>query len=133
MNQEEIRLHVRAHMDVACITMRVREVAKEIGFKDLDQCRIATAASELAQNILKYAQCGCVTIVKVCCGGHPGLEIRAEDQGPGIDDINNAIKDHFSSGGTLGLGLPGVRRLMDDFVIHSEPGQGTRIKVRKWL
>ncbi len=90
-----------------------------------------TTVSELARNILKYAGRG--TIRLSCYGelGTEGIEIQAEDRGPGIADVEAAMRDHYSTSGTLGLGLPGVRRMMDSFTIDSAPGRGTRVTVRK--
>jgi serine/threonine-protein kinase RsbT len=93
---------------------------------------ISTAASELARNIVKYAGSGEIVIRCVDDGLRDGLEIEARDQGPGIKDIEIAMQDHVSGSGTLGLGLPGVRRMMDDFRIDSEPGKGTTVVTTKW-
>jgi serine/threonine-protein kinase RsbT len=119
-------------MDIAKAILHADRVSGQIGFGPNDQSRIATAVSELARNIIKYAGTGQVVISTVERLGRRGIEIVAEDQGPGIDDIERAMKDHYSSGGTLGLGLPGVRRLLDEFSLESAPGQGTRVKGRKW-
>ena len=94
---------------------------------------IATALSELGQNILKYAERGEVSIEQISEGTRTGVQLTAQDQGPGIEDLEQAMTDHFSSSGTLGLGLPGVRRMMDEFKIDSAPQQGTVVTVRKWL
>ena len=94
---------------------------------------IKTVASELAYNILKYAKQGTVQVRRVQLNHQKGVEIKASDHGPGIKDIEMAMEDHYSSGKTLGLGLPGVKRLMDDFEIESELGKGTTVIARKWL
>ncbi len=94
---------------------------------------IATAVSELARNILKYADSGEIRLRVVAKGFRRGIEVVAEDRGPGISNPDEALKDHFSSSGTLGLGLPGVKRMMDEFQLESAPQQGTRVTVRKWL
>jgi len=122
---------IATDMDVARTILHARRISADLGFGVPEQNRVATAASELARNILKYAGTGHVTVSPVECNGRTGVEIVAEDRGPGIEDIELAIQDRYSSGGTLGLGLPGVRRLMDVFKIESKPGQGTRVLVQK--
>ena len=106
--------------------------AEQCGFPEVGRQMIATAVSELAHNILKYARRGVIHLSKVSEHGRAGIEIVAEDGGPGIVDVERALQDSYSSGDTLGLGLPGVKRMMDEFEITSTPGQGTRVKVRKW-
>ena len=93
---------------------------------------LATAVSELCTNVIKYAGTGRVRLRPVRRRQQPGMEAIIEDRGPGIPDLEIAMQEHVSTGGTLGLGLPGARRLVDEFVIQSEPGQGTRVKVTKW-
>ena len=106
--------------------------ARQAGMDETPSRMIATAVSELARNILKYAGSGEIRLRRVKNRGDHGIEIEAIDQGPGIADCEAAMCDHFSSGGTLGLGLPGVRRLMDEFSLESAPGEGTRVTARKW-
>jgi serine/threonine-protein kinase RsbT len=123
-------------VDESDLTQAVLEVgrqARTLGLGALECSRAMTAASELARNILKYARTGTVRVVRVEASERVGLEVVAEDRGPGIADVERALEDSFSTAGTLGLGLPGVRRLMDDFEIESTPGVGTRVVVRKWL
>lgn len=111
-----------------------REMAKDVGFSAVDQARIATAISELARNIYLYAEQGSIKFEIVQTEHHKaGLCLMAEDDGPGISDISEVLKDGFSTSGGLGAGLPGVRRLMDEFEIHSEVGKGTKITAIKWL
>lgn len=108
-------------------------IAREIGFSANQAQSISTAASELVRNILKYASKGQLSIREIRdAGGRRGIEIEASDRGPGISDIAAAMTDHFSSGGTLGLGLPGVKRMMDDLEIDTRPGEGTRVVIRKY-
>jgi serine/threonine-protein kinase RsbT len=107
--------------------------AKDAGFDASDCACITTAVSELARNVVKYAGRGEAVFKPTRDGIRTGLEITVQDRGPGMDDVEEALKDHYSTGGTLGLGLPGVRRLMDDFEVESVPGRGTRVVVRKWL
>ncbi len=106
--------------------------ARSMEFSEAECRAVGTVVSELATNILKYAERGTVTIEEVRSGGRVGVQVTVSDRGPGIADVGEALQDHFSSSGTLGLGLPGVRRMMDDFEIDSEVGRGTTIKVRKW-
>lgn len=94
---------------------------------------LATAVLELGQNIIKYAERGVLRLSPLEDERRYGVEIVAEDRGPGIRDLEAAMQDHVSTGGTLGLGLPGVRRMMDEFEIESELGQGTRVTARKWI
>ena len=106
--------------------------AEELGFSKQDCQAISTAVSELARNILKYVGDGEILIDKIETDHKIGLQITARDRGPGIEDIATAMQDHYSSSGTLGLGLPGVKRLMDDFEVDSARGKGTRVMIRKW-
>jgi len=111
---------------------KVRELSREMGFGIVDQTRIATAISELARNIHQYAGKGIVTIFKLE-GERKGIQVVCEDDGPGIEDIELAMTDGYSTIKSLGLGLPGARRLMDEFQIESGPGKGTKVTITKWL
>ncbi len=133
MSDQEIRLRITTEMDIRLAIFRAKKCAEQTGFPAHGVSMIATTVSELARNILEYGQSGEMAIRVVERGGSKGLEIVAEDCGPGIDDIPQALQDHFSSGGTLGLGLPGVKRMMDEFDIESAPQMGTRVTVTKWL
>lgn len=133
MSNREHRIRITGDTDVAIAVMQARQQSTQIGFDASCSCRIATAVSELARNILKYADEGDIVLTAYAGHAHSGIEIRAEDRGPGIADVELALSDRFSTGRTLGLGLPGVRRLMDEFDINSQPGEGTRVRVRKWL
>src|SRR5215470_12991393 len=104
----------------------------ELGFTSGDATLIATAISELARNIVSYARKGEITLRMVNNVDRRGLAITASDKGPGIPDIRQAMRDGFSTSGSLGMGLPGVRRLMDEFEITSQPGRGTIVAVKKW-
>ena len=132
MRVPTVCITIAAEMDVAKAILETRRISMELGFAATEQSRVATAASELARNILKYAGAGHVTIASLQRDGRVGIELVAADRGPGIENIEQAMQDHYSSGGTLGLGLPGVRRLMDDFTLESRLGQGTRVVVRRW-
>lgn len=119
--------------DIVAARQLGRNVAKELGFGTVDQARITTAISELARNIYLYAGKGQICIDKLYEDGKAGLRINAADSGPGISDIRQVMEDGFSTSGGLGAGLPGVKRLMDQFEIESSPGNGTQIKATKWL
>lgn len=118
--------------DAAKATYVTRMIAQEAGFNTTRQTMIATAVSELATNILKYATRGYISIGIIRQMTHVGIEIIAEDQGPGISDRVKALSDHYSTGDSLGLGLPSVKRLMDEFIMDSDESVGTKIVVRKW-
>ncbi|MGH9534230.1 MAG: anti-sigma regulatory factor [Terriglobales bacterium] len=126
--------HVRVHSDadVVIARQRGREIASLLGFSASDLALIATAISELARNIVLYAGSGEIEIGPVEQKDRRGILIVARDQGPGIANIAQAMRDGFSTSGGLGLGLPGVKRLMDDFEIQSRPGRGTTVTVRRW-
>jgi serine/threonine-protein kinase RsbT len=94
---------------------------------------VATAVSELARNIVKYAEHGSVRVREVRSRGRRGIEVVVEDIGPGIADVDKAMQDAYSTAGTLGLGLPGVKRMMDEFELASMPGEGLRVVARKWV
>jgi len=111
----------------------VRAAAASIGFGLVEQTKVVTAASELARNILRYAGRGCMVIERVRAGSRVGLRARFEDEGPGIDDVELALQDGFSSGDSLGLGLPGAKRLVDDLQIDSVPGRGTVVVATMWV
>jgi len=111
---------------------KARELARNIGFGTVDQTRVATAVSELARNIYRFAGKGTVAIFSIQ-RDREGIRIVCKDDGPGIADIELAMTDGYSTVKSLGLGLPGARRLMDEFEIESEPGKGTKITITKWL
>jgi serine/threonine-protein kinase RsbT len=125
---------IRVEPDVILARQEGRTLAQKLGFSPVDQARITTAISELARNIVVYAEGkGHVTLLETAnADGRRGIEIRFDDEGPGIADIDTAMTQGFTSGKGLGAGLPGSQRLMDDFTIQSAPGQGTHIMVRKW-
>jgi serine/threonine-protein kinase RsbT len=125
---------VTINRDVDIVTARQigRQMAAEAGFSGSDLTMIATAISEVARNIVEYAERGEVRLEMASKHGRKGIVVVASDDGPGIADIEQAMQDGFSTGRSLGLGLPGARRLMDEFEIVSEPGKGTTITMRKW-
>lgn len=124
---------IRSDLDIVTARVEGRELAKELGFGVIDQARIATAISELTRNIVQYAEQGEATMRPVEAGGRVGIEIICEDEGPGIPDIELAMQDGYSTSTSLGMGMPGAKRLMDEFEIESEIGVGTTIIVRRWL
>jgi len=107
-------------------------MAEQLGFTAIDATLVATAISELARNIINYAVDGEIQIGLINDGSRRGISVVACDQGPGIADIKLAVQPGYSTSGSLGLGLPGVRRIMDEFNISSEPGRGTTVTVVKW-
>jgi serine/threonine-protein kinase RsbT len=119
--------------DIILARQIAREMAKELGFGLADQTRITTAVSELSRNIHHYAGTGRVVIKALSESAKKGIEIIAEDKGSGIPDIELAMQDGYSTNKGLGQGLPGTKRLMDEFGIKSEVGKGTTVTIRKWL
>lgn len=132
MSAGEIRVAINSDQDIVLARQKGRAMAAELGFSSGDSTLIATAISELARNIVSYARQGEITLKGVQGSSRVGILVVAEDDGPGIPDIRQALRDGFSTSGSLGLGLPGVRRLMDEFEITSQPGQGTTVAVKKW-
>jgi serine/threonine-protein kinase RsbT len=124
-------LDIRSSDDVVRVRQRVRAVAIEAGLGLVDQTKIVTAASELARNTLDYGGGGHVTIELVTTPRR-GLRLEFIDQGPGIKDLDAALRDGFTTGSGLGLGLSGAKRLSSEFHIESTPGQGTRVRIARW-
>ncbi|HVG19713.1 MAG TPA: anti-sigma regulatory factor [Blastocatellia bacterium] len=134
MQQPEAnRINIAENDDLVIARARVRDAAIEMGFSHIDQVRLVTAVSELARNIVRYAEAGFMEIRKIANSGRRGLQVRFEDRGRGIEDIELAMTDGYTSGRGLGKGLPGSRRLVDDFEIQSEVGRGTIVVITKWL
>ncbi len=129
---DELRITIASEGDIVLARQQVRNLAGPLGASSSAITLIATAISELARNIVQYAQHGEI-ILSVVEGSRPGIQIIARDQGPGIANLELAMRDGYSTGGSLGLGLPGARRLMDEFTIDSEVGKGTTILMRKWV
>ena len=132
MSSDKRRVPITHEADVTRALLEARMFAKSMNFSEVDTQMIATAVSELARNIIKYADKGEIIIDQIEKGSHTGIEIVARDKGPGISDIEQAVSDNYSSSGTLGLGLPGVKRMMDEFEIQSTEGQGTTVLIRKY-
>ena len=123
---------IRSEGDIVTTRRAVREVAQRLGFGITDVTRIVTATSELARNIVLYAGAGVIRWRELGKSSRVGVELTLEDNGPGITDIEQAMQEGYTTSGGLGLGLPGTKRLMDEFEIASEVGRGTRVTVRKW-
>lgn len=123
---------IRSDLDIVIARTLARDTAKSLGFGAIDQARIATAVSELARNVFLYAGTGTVTVREVERGGRRGIEVICEDQGPGISSIDLVMQDGYSTSRGMGMGLPGAKRLMDEFEIRSQEGVGTTITCRKW-
>lgn len=128
----EQRIPIRYDADIITARQSGREMAAQIGFAGSDLTVIATAISEVVRNIVVYAKSGELLLAPAQEGRQKGILIIARDKGPGIADVEQAMQDGFSTGGSLGLGLPGARRLMDHFHIVSSLGQGTTITMKKW-
>jgi len=129
-NKEELAI-VR-EQDVLPLRNRVKEFAVRLNMSILNQTKLITAASELVRNLLKYGGGGKVLIESVSNGRDNGVRLTFSDKGPGIADIALAMKDGYSTGKSLGLGLPGTKRLVNDFDIQSAPGKGTTVTIIKW-
>jgi serine/threonine-protein kinase RsbT len=123
---------ITSDQDIVAARQSGRALAAELGFSATDSTLIATAISELARNIVSYARKGEITVKTIHGPSRQGILVIASDNGPGIADVLQAMRDGFSTSGSLGLGLPGVRRLMDEFQIASQPGRGTTVTVKKW-
>ncbi|MFF3737092.1 anti-sigma regulatory factor [Streptomyces sp. NPDC002566] len=119
-------------MDLAWVRQHVRQAAAALGFSLVEQTKLVTAASELARNTLVYGGGGEVETMRVAEGRVQGLRLVFSDQGPGIADVERALSDGFTSGGGLGMGLGGAKRLVHDFAIDSTPGAGTTVTVTSW-
>jgi serine/threonine-protein kinase RsbT len=128
----ELRLAITSDADVIAARQRGRELAAQHGFTAGDQTVIAVAISEIARNIVRYAKAGEVVLRTINSANRMGIVVIARDQGPGIRDVELALQDGYSTSGGLGLGLPGARRLVDEFDITSEVGKGTTVTMKKW-
>jgi serine/threonine-protein kinase RsbT len=128
----EYRIAIHTEPDATRAIMQARRSAAAAGFDPARVTMLGTVASELVRNILKYAGSGDLIIRQIEEHAVRGLELIATDRGPGIADIDNALRDHVSTSGTLGLGLPGVKRMTDEMHIESTLGKGTTVTVRKW-
>jgi serine/threonine-protein kinase RsbT len=131
MSRDET-LSIRSSEDIVLVRQAVRAAAVDLRFSLVDQTKIVTAASELGRNTLDYGGGGTVRLQVLQDGGRRGIRLTFEDKGPGITDIERALKDGYTTGGGLGLGLGGARRLSSEFSIDSRPGEGTRVTIARW-
>jgi len=129
---DEVRVAIRTDADVVTARQEARAMGAGLGFSSTDLTLLATAISEIARNITTYAGEGEVALRVLHDGDRDGIEVLATDQGPGIDDIELAMQDGFTTGSGLGLGLPGTRRLVDEFELRTRPGSGTSVRLVKW-
>ena len=129
---DDVRVAIRTDADVVTARQEARTMGAGLGFSSTDLTLLATAISEIARNITTYAGEGEVALRVVNDGGRKGIEVVASDDGPGIEDIERALQDGYTSGGGLGLGLPGARRLVDEFDIETAPAAGTTVTLVKW-
>ena len=132
MAERSETLPIRKSEDVVIVRQHVRTMAVEAGLKLVDQTKIITAASELARNTVIYGGGGTLLLETVSSGTRKGVRLTFEDHGPGIADLELAMKDGYTTGGGLGLGLSGAKRLSNEFEIFSKVGQGTRITITRW-
>ena len=131
--QSSRSIALESEQDIATARGEARQFAAQLGFRPTDQTRLATVASELARNVVKYARRGrMIAQAATGQGGRTGLRLIFEDAGPGIPDFEAAMRDGFTTGRGLGKGLPGSKRLVDEFRIESEVGSGTRVTVVRW-
>ena len=128
----ELVVPIRTEIDVVIARQRARELASQLRFSSSELTLIATAISEVARNMVIYAGAGEITLRIVKQGQRRGLVVFASDRGPGIADIERAMQDGYSTSRGLGIGLPGSKRLMDEFVVSSEVGKGTVVTMTKW-
>jgi serine/threonine-protein kinase RsbT len=128
---DEVLVHVSSDADVVEAREKGRELSAQLGFSSIDLTLIVTAISEVARNILLYAREGEI-VLRLNEDGQRGITVVARDDGPGIPDLEMAMRDSYSTGNGLGLGLPGARRLMDEFEIKSEISKGTTVVMKKW-
>ncbi len=129
---DEASVPISSDADIVAARQKGRALAAQMGFASTDLTLIATAISELARNIVLYARRGEIVLKSAEDGQRRGIIVMARDEGPGITDIPQAMQSGYSTSGSLGLGLPGVRRLMDEFEIVAEGGKGTTVTVKKW-
>jgi serine/threonine-protein kinase RsbT len=130
--EDEVRVRIRSSMDIVLARQQGRKLASQVGFSNSNLTIITTAISEVARNIVEYAKEGEVILTLIDDTSRRGVQIVAADQGPGIPDVSTVMRDGYTTGNGLGIGLPGARRLMDEFEIASEVGKGTTITMKKW-
>ena len=126
------KIPVENEVDLMTVRHKVRAQTKDVGLNLVDQTKLVTASSELARNMLNYAKGGVVYLEQIQRDEREGIRVTFEDQGPGIPDLDQAMQDGYSSIGGLGLGLPGAKRLVNEFAVVSEVGKGTTVTIIKW-
>ena len=129
---KSIRFPIHSDKDIVSARQEGRALALSLGFSQTDSTLIATAISELARNIVTYARTGEIRIRSLTTSPKHGILVIAKDSGPGIANVRLALQDGYSTSGSLGLGLPGVKRLVDEFELDSTVGEGTTVKIKKW-
>lgn len=129
---DEIRVPIESDEDIVAARQKGRSMATTLSFSQTDTTLVATAISELARNIVSYARTGEIRLKLINGSARRGIQVIAHDEGPGIADVAAALRDGFSTSGSLGLGLPGVKRLVDEFHITSAENRGTTVTVKKW-
>ena len=132
MSAADLTLPLRGSEDIVRMRQTVREHAVQQGLSLVDQTKLVTAASELGRNVIDYGGGGKVTITALVNGARRGVRLEFVDEGPGIEDVQLALRDGYTTGGGLGLGLGGAKRLCNEFSIESRPGAGTRVTVARW-
>lgn len=130
--ENDIQVPINSDQDIVAARQKGRSLAAALGFSSGEATLIATAISELARNIITYAKSGEIRLTAINGSARRGIRLVAHDQGPGIPDVQQALRDGFSTSGSLGLGLPGVMRLVDEFEIVSEENRGTTVTAKKW-
>ena len=128
----KLRVAIASDNDVVAVRREARALASELNFTSTDVTLLATAISEIARNITTYAGEGEIVLSVVRRDDRAGIRVEARDEGPGINDVERAMEDGYSTGSGMGLGLPGARRLTDEFSIDSRPGEGTTVVMIKW-
>lgn len=131
--KSQVRIRIRSAADIVTARQEGRNLASQLGFSATDLTILATAISEVARNIIEYADHGTITMRLMNSDHRRGIVVIARDEGPGIPDINLALRDGYSTSKGLGLGLPGARRLMDEFEVVSTVGKGTTVTMKKWV
>ncbi|MGH2773357.1 MAG: anti-sigma regulatory factor [Actinomycetota bacterium] len=129
---DETKIEVVSEAGVVSARQEGRALAEQLGFSSTEQTLIATAISEIARNIIQYAHRGEVEMAVTSDAGRKGISVVARDEGPGIPDIEKAMRDGYTTGKGMGLGLSGARRLMDEFELYSQVGEGTTVRMIKW-
>lgn len=129
---DDIVMPIHTDEDIVRLRRTVRDCLISVGFGTVDQTKMVTAASELARNTLRYGGGGESRIAKITDGNRRGVSLSFHDKGPGIPDIDLALTDGYTTGGGMGLGLSGARRLSDEFILESSPQSGTMVKIVKW-